>query len=218
MPVKFYSLCYYFSDKTRTIERRQQDWDIFHLIKAVKGEQVNGTFTLNVSGQARRFDRSNASDAARIAINTLGKRVSDLTQGNIVLVPVPNSYVTRSVPDFGTLRIARRVAEVVGERAEVKHMLCWKQAMEKSRKGGTRDKFQLFRNLSLIGSVDNRPHILIDDVCTTGAHFMSAAARLRNAGANVAFAACIGRTTNVQHERMITDIEENLFGASLLRG
>ncbi|MGY0793117.1 phosphoribosyltransferase [Azospirillum argentinense] len=180
------------------------------MTKAVKGEPINGYFVLRIGGQERRFQQANADEAVNVAARALAKRINEVIAGPLVLVPVPNSHVVAGLDDFRMLRFTRLIANQLGDRAQVRTLLCWRRPMARAHEGGPRDPRVLLQDLVLTAQPDNRPHVLVDDVCTTGGHFIAAAAKLRNAGAAVPLAVSVARTTDEQHDKMICRIDYEL--------
>jgi predicted amidophosphoribosyltransferase len=65
---------------------------------------------------------------------------------------------------------------------------------------GGRDKVALQNGLmSAVESLSGQSVVLIDDVCTSGAHLIACANFLRAQGASVSTALCLARTVNAQH-------------------
>lgn len=211
MPLPVRAICYYFSDPERNTQWRDRDFTAYKLVKAVKGEAINGYFQLKIDNQTHRFDNTNAGEAVALGAQALAKRIADAVREPMVLVPIPNSHVTATVADFRVLQFAQLVARFLGGRAQVRTLLKWDRPMVQAHVGGERDPRVLLQRLVLAGQPDRLPHVLIDDVCTSGGHFIAAAAKLQSVGADVVLGASFARTTDNQHDRMIGPIDFELI-------
>lgn len=216
LPVK--AICYYFSSPDHDAKWRNEDYNTYKMVKAVKGEPIKGYVSLKSGGKTYKFTQENIGELVAAITNFLAKLISETGVKAPIIVPVPNSIGTRTVDDFPTHRLAVRIVAKLGDNAEVRPILRWKRQQERAHDGGTRNPHALFNELILIGNVDRgRPHILVDDVCTTGGHFTASAAKLSEAGATVVLAAAVGRTTDEQHTPNILPLDFEVPGPETLQ-
>jgi len=105
--------------------------------------------------------------------------------------------------------LAKALAVQLG--GEVWDRLRWKTIMTPSSQGGTRDPQELYDNLVVTKQPPPKGSLmLIDDVRTTGAHLLAAAARLAEKGGRVPLAICAARTVWNQDEEPFSILEEQL--------
>jgi hypothetical protein len=57
--LKVVSICSYL---TGDLKPRSNDWPAIKMVKALKGDPINGYFELLVDGVAQRFDKNNSPD------------------------------------------------------------------------------------------------------------------------------------------------------------
>lgn len=215
LPVK--AICYYFSSQDHDAKWRNEDYNTYKMVKAVKGEPIKGYVDLKVGGKIHRFTQENVGKLVTAITNSLGKLIEDTGVKAPILVPVPNSIGTRAVDEFPTHRLAAKIAARLGGAAEARPVLRWQRQQERAHDGGTRNPHVLFSELILVGDVDKgRPHILVDDVCTTGGHFTASAAKLTEAGASVVLGVAVGRTTDQQHTPNILPLDFEVSGPETL--
>ena len=61
------------------------------IVKAVKGEPINGYFDLRIKGKKHRFDQSNVDTLVTALITKMGLKLRQLLGGcNISIVPIPS--------------------------------------------------------------------------------------------------------------------------------
>jgi predicted amidophosphoribosyltransferase len=189
---------------------RGEDYDALKFVKAIKGKAINRYAHVPVGKAKRRLQEQNADDA----IGWFGEMAMAPTRDlriphPLILVPSPNSSCTTTngkVPR--TTRLAKALAVQLGE--EVWDRLRWKAIMTPSSQGGTRDPQELYDNLVVTKEPPKGSLGLIDDVRTTGAHLLAAAARLAEKGARVPLAVCAARTVWNQDEEPFSILEEQL--------
>jgi orotate phosphoribosyltransferase len=80
--------------------------------------------------------------------------------------------------------------------------------MTPSSQGGTRDPQVLYDNLVITRELPSTPIVLVDDVRTTGAHFVAAVAKLARAGVASSLALCAARRVDTQEDSPFSVREE----------
>jgi hypothetical protein len=189
---------------------RGEDYDALKFVKAIKGKPINKYAYVPVGKAKRLLQERNADDA----IGWFGEMAMAPTMDlriphPLILVPIPNSSCTNTngkVPR--TTRLAKALAVQLGQ--EVWDRLRWKTIMTPSSQGGTRDPQELYDNLVVTKEPPKGSLVLIDDVRTTGAHLLAAAARLVEKGARVPLAVCAARTVWNQDEEPFSILDEQL--------
>jgi predicted amidophosphoribosyltransferase len=126
---------------------------------------------------------------------------------DLVFIPVPNRKALRSNSVLPrTLLLAKAIAERLDD-AKVFDCLRWEKPMEKR----IRDPRFLYENLAFIGRrIPEGTPILVDDVRTTGAHLLAAAAKLKDKGVRCKRAITCGRTPLQQESAPFSVLEEEL--------
>lgn len=197
MPLEVICFCSYLVTNDHSVWR-SQDHIATKFVKALKGEQLKGYAYVPVLGARQYLGNGNLDDS----IEWFGDMVAHYMQENgleppFVLVPVPNSGNTRKSPKPRTFKLAKAIAEKIGN-TEIADCLRWKEDLGSARKGGgTRDAGILYRNLVVTEELDESlPHILIDDALASGGHLQACAAKLESEGATVAMAFCGGDTVH----------------------
>jgi hypothetical protein len=172
---------------------------VLRFVHALKRRDLGGTADVLLQrGQPkRRLAEQNAGDAfdwfAEMVVAVLR---DELATTRVVLVPIPDCGCTEDVVESRTsalaMAVARRAPAVV-----VSDILRWRRRMPSARSGqGSRNPVSIYQNLRLRsgwGPV-SRPHVLVDDVVTTGGHLRACAAFLHNHGARVERAICAARS------------------------
>jgi hypothetical protein len=177
--LKLITLCSYLT--ARPAEWRQGDYDASKMVKALKGDPINGYFDFKIGDKVIRFTQANVGDFVKRIPRALAKMIARQVDGPATLVPIPNAHVTDpAAADFRTLDLARSVAAASGGKLTVVPALVFKEPQQKSRKGGPRsaDHFeQAYRQASGVRG----PIVLLDDVCTSGGHLIGAYRKLHRA-------------------------------------
>lgn len=192
---------------------RQSDWDAYKFVHATKGNPVRGYASIPVVGRRRRLNSSNAASAA----TWFGEMVENYLDSEGIrppfgLVPIPTSSFTKSTPGSPTTaKLAKAIAQQVGQGAKAVDCLRWKKVLPSaSKQGGPRDARTLYDNLLLIRDLEPGPHILVDDVLTGGGHMQACTAFLEEKGATVILGVCAGRTVHEQPRDPFRIIVEEL--------
>jgi hypothetical protein len=85
------------------------------MVKALKGNAINGHFFYEIAGKLKRFDQSNIQEFVDRIPRALAKNIARHIDGQATLVPIPNAHVVASdSPDFAPLswpRLSPRIAE-----------------------------------------------------------------------------------------------------------
>jgi hypothetical protein len=172
---------------------------VLRFVHALKRRDLGGTADVLLQrGQPkRRLEEQNAGEAfdwfAEMVVPVLR---DELATTRVVLVPVPDCGCTEDVVESRTsalaIAVARRAPAVV-----VSDILRWRRRMPSARSGqGSRSPVSIYQNLRLRSGWGplSRPHVLVDDVVTTGGHLRACAAFLHNHGARVERAICAARS------------------------
>lgn len=209
MPVRTVCFCKY-------LTRGSWDPQFFHsykFIQSLKPKDIKGYAWVPVRGVKRRLTNVNRA----LAFDWFGQMVADYLSANQMsgpyrFVPIPNHECTVSLgtaPD--TIRLAEAIVRQVGGVACVIDCLRWKEDLGSASSGeGPREPEILYPNLVLTQSIESAPHILVDDVLTTGGHVQACETMLAGHGASVQLAACAGRTVHVAEGEPFQLIELDL--------
>jgi hypothetical protein len=180
-------------------EWRQSDHDASKMVKALKGDPINGYFTAVIGNIPVRFDKSNVGVFLKRIPLAIAKVIALELDGPATLVPIPNSHVTAAcASDFPTFSLAKDVAAASQGKLTAVPALVFEEAQQKSRTGGPRNADHFERVYQINDDVEG-PIILIDDVCTSGGHLIGAYRKLQSPPKReVAFACAFGRSTREQ--------------------
>lgn len=200
--LKLISLCAYLTDSEA--EWRAEDHRATKMVKAIKGDPINGWFHSYVGGQRRVYDQNNVQDFVSRIPPALAKNILRHHDGEGTIVPIPNSHVVSpTTPGFKTHDLAKEVAKASGGKLKVAPALVFHEVQKKSREGGPRHASH-FEAAYKIQQRPKGPIILLDDVCTTGGHIVAAHWLLhREEDSPVVLACTFGRTTKQQHDEPI---------------
>jgi hypothetical protein len=166
----------------------QPFYDTHKLVTALKGETVKGFVNIKLGGKTVEMRDANKD----LAADWFGERVAELK-----FTPDLPYYIS-CLPDSNCTLEAKRTSKIgrlaLAIQAHVPQMnivdmFRFKTPMPKSHETNMRDPAILFSALEIISlpPVDGRV-ILLDDVCTSGAHIAAAAAHLK--GERPVLAAC----------------------------
>ena len=188
---------------------RDGDYNALKFVKAIKGLPVNMYARVPVCGVIHLLEQSNAEEA----IEWFGQLGAEYILAQnlarpITFVPVPNSSC--AVPNAAIPR-TRLLAQALADRIGGAHVwdgLRWATVMMPSSQGGTRDPQVLYDNLVVTGQLPSTQVILVDDVRTTGAHFVAALAKLARGGVACSLALCAARRVDTQEDAPFSVREE----------
>jgi len=120
----------------------------------------------------------------------------------ITLIPMPNSdcYIG-SGEGPRTTALASAITKHL-RNATVVDAMRWRACQTPAHEGGARDPEALYRALVLLLPIPEKGTlIIVDDVLTTGAHALAAAAKVSTERNPCRLAICLGRTVWQQHDR-----------------
>jgi hypothetical protein len=185
------------------------------MVKALKGDPVNGYFELSVDGIAHRFDKSNVGQFLDLVPRAMAAAILPRFEGNATLVPIPNSHVLRpDEPNFPTLKLATGMAAASGGRLTAAVALVFKEPQEKARKGGPRGAAHLQEAYQIVGNVEG-PIILVDDVWTLGGHLRAACWKLASPRRPIILASTVAHTTH-EHVDQPVGVQERTIDLTRL--
>jgi len=191
--LKVVSLCSYL---TGDLKPRPSDWSAIKMVKALKGDPINGYFELSVEGVNHRFDKNNVGEFLDLVPRAMAAAILPRIEGTATLVPIPNSHVLRpDEPNFPTLKLATEIAAASGGRLRAAVALVFKKPQEKARKGGPRGAAHLQEAYQIVGNVEG-PIILVDDVWTLGGHLRAACWKLASPRRSIILASTVAHTTD----------------------
>lgn len=199
------------------VQWRAEDYAASKLIKAVKGENINGYAWIPAGNTTRRLDNGNASEAIGWCADRMANTLQALLgNGSITLVPIPCSNSLKGSPIKGPpWHLARALANRLGKSTGLVNLLQWTSYLGSARSGqGVRDPAVLEQHLSIDGPVPQSGGsevVLVDDVYTSGGHIRACVRRLRAAGAKVDVALAAGRTVDGSpNDDAFAEIHENI--------
>jgi hypothetical protein len=180
------------------------------MVKALKGDPINGYFEHKIAGKLRRFDQSNITEFVDRIPPALFRLIMRHHDEPATIVPIPNSHVIApNTAGFRTRDLANKIAAESGGRFTVAPALVFHEVQQKSREGGPRnpghfaEAYRVVRNL-------RGPIILLDDVCTSGGHLVAAHRVLNRESSPVILATTFGRSTKEQLKEPIGIREEEI--------
>jgi hypothetical protein len=160
-------------------------------LAAKPGGPDSGYLLVNGTEPKRLLRPKNANEAFDWYAEMATKWIrTELGTMRVVLVPIPNSDCTQLVAASRTRALADAIIEHVSAPI-VADVLRWRHVMVPAHRGGPRTPELLYPELRLKPpnwTPTVRPHVLIDDVSTSGGHIRACAALLVSRGANVALA------------------------------
>ncbi|WP_434904978.1 hypothetical protein [Bradyrhizobium sp. HKCCYLS20291] len=199
--LKLISLCDYLTDTD--VRWRKEDFRAHKMVKALKGDPINGYFSSRVGGKWREYDKTNVQQFVDRLPRALFANIRRFFADDATIVPIPNSHVVSvDTPEFKTLEIAEKIAHNSKGLFAAVPALVFKKAQQKSRLGGPRDAAHFEEAYKITASLEG-PIILYDDVCTTGGHLIAAYHRLNSKKSPVVLACTFGRSTKQQAENPV---------------
>ena len=206
--LKLISICAYLTE-TDT-KWRTEDHRALKMVKAIKGDPINGYFSSPVGGKWRRYDQSNVHEFVDRVPRALATNILRHHDAAATIVPIPNSHVTSTTTaGFNTLELAQKIAQHSGGKFTVSPALVFNEVQKKSREGGPRDASH-FETAYRVTQFVKGPIILLDDVCTGGGHLIAAYRRLHGKDSPVMLACTFGRSTKEQFENPVGLRQEEL--------
>jgi hypothetical protein len=206
------SLCSYL---TGDLKARPIDWPAIKMVKALKGDPINGYFDLSVDGVSHRFNKDNVSQFLEIVPRAMASAILSRIEGTAILVPIPNSHVLRpDEPNFSTLKLATGIAAASDGCLKAAVALVFKEPQEKARKGGPRSAAHLEEAYRIIGNVEG-PIVLVDDVWTLGGHLKAACWKLASSRRSVILACTVAHTTH-EHVDKPVGVQEHTIDLARL--
>lgn len=142
----------------------------------------------------RKYNDTNYLELVAGAARAMADRVRELGIGDPIFVAVPNSGATSEVDDYATKRLVEQIAGAWGERERAFTGLRFVEPLPPVHLGGERDKRSLLQKMVLIEKLPEGRIVLVDDVCSSGAHLFAAQRFLRPRP--VEHAIVCGRTVN----------------------
>jgi hypothetical protein len=145
--LRLVTICSYLTDTSNTW--RGADHTASKMVKALKGDPINGYFDLTIKGSKRRFTQQNVAEFVAIIPEVLAQVILSKTEGSATLVPIPNSQVTHlDIAGFRTLYLARGISDHSRGRLTAIPALVFATPQTSARKGGTRNKTHIGGSLS----------------------------------------------------------------------
>jgi hypothetical protein len=184
------------------------------MVKALKGDPINGYFYHTIAGVRRRFDQNNVGEFVDRIPHGLATNIARQQVGRASLVPIPNSHVTSvKTPNFKTFELAKKVAAKSNGELTAVPALVFQVPQIKSREGGPRSPDH-FEDAYTLATRVKGTIILLDDVCTGGGHLIGAFWKLHSPpDRNVVLACTFGRTTS-EHVKEPIALEEKFLDVS----
>jgi hypothetical protein len=178
----------------------QENWDARVIVEAIKGDNFKGYANVNIGVKRYSIDYANRLNAIEWFADMVKKDTA--FKGNYTLCPIPDSTCTVKAGRCSKVQVlAERLA------ASIPNLSIWDglrfiREMPKSRTTGMRDEATLFKALRVTSSPPDEFIILLDDVCTTGAHARAAARILQDRGVKNICAMSVARTMLLPDEKV----------------
>lgn len=187
----------------RYLTSRDVEWSDDHfkaqgIVRALKGESFKGNRFLHVDGKLRSLTAENPELAVEWFASSAAVGIDFAAR--TMLVPMPDSECTTNC---GRDSKVKRLAEALVARVPklgIWDGLRFRQAMQKSRENRQEEQV-LFLAMHVTLPLPTGPLLILDDVCTRGAHARAAFRRLRASGATAGIQAIsAARTTHDPNE------------------
>jgi hypothetical protein len=190
---------------------RRADYDSTHLVKAVKGLELNPKAWVMIDGTNCKIVESNKDQAIKWFASWAAAKIIALGAQPKVLIPIPSSKtIVASPEDFRTFKIAQEIAARV-PKATATSLLRFIEPRPSSREeGGSRDPEVLYSNMILTGAIPAGQIILIDDIMTSGGHFIASSWELDDHGRDAKLALACGRSLDAQIDDPFTVAPEDV--------
>lgn len=131
-----------------------------------------------------------------------------------LLVPVPSSTHTTLGSPFTGSKLVEAIAARTPQDSDIaaSPVLAFKNKMPRASVGesGGRDRSLIRTALYCESDLEGRSIVLVDDIRTTGAHFLACADFLRERGASVGLALSVACTVTTQHPTPLFIAAEDL--------
>jgi len=215
--MRLHAICYYRGNsETWTDGWKDEDYRARNLVKAIKKLAFNGHSDFTVNRKSYRVDST--ANGQQIALSlvaaTLANRIAAAGYAAANIVPIPSSTTTDPNLDFTGKRIADAIQKS-NDKLISYPILCFDEEQASSSSGGGgRNSYNIERHLISVTHQPNQPIVLLDDVCSTGAHLIAAARLFRKHGAEVADAFVVGRTALTRPQKMFSVSTEELDTSS----
>ena len=182
----------------------QDQWRARDIVQAVKGKSFDGYVYLTVRGANRLLDKDNPEVAFEWFVEQVQTTTHFSSKLKHYICPIPDSKCTvLSGRPSKTMRLANALVGVLPQLG-IWDSLRFYQEMPKSSEVNMRDEEALFQALRTLSKPPKGRIILLDDVCTTGAHARAAARELTRVGATNIVSMSVART--------MLNPEETVFG------
>jgi hypothetical protein len=203
MSLKNISFCRYLADIR--FPWGQANYDVAKIVRALKEEEFNGYADLRFGTTSKRLTPENPLIATEWFVETVKEQVR-FSEGSYILCPIPDSQCTPTsthVPR--TLRLAQALSQRI-PRLKVWHHLKFAKPMPRK----LRNEEFIYQNMVCPEQVPVGYLILLDDVCTTGAHARAAQRRLLQCGGQRMCAMSVARTIIAPEDKLFGFREDTL--------
>lgn len=182
----------------------QEQWQARDIVRSIKGEAFGGHVDLVIGGKNRTLDQAHSELAFYWFAETVEKQTKFEGTAGYALCPIPDRLCTATCGRSSkTMKIAEALASRL-PKLKVWDGLRFTREMASTRSTNMRDPEKIFQALTLISRIPDKYIILLDDVCTTGAHARAAARIIRKNGNQHVCAMSVART--------MLDSDEKVFG------
>ena len=193
----------------RFLTSTEQTWTTDHwrardIVRAIKGETFGGYVELKIKNTWHTIDAAHPQVAYDWFADRVAAETSFDSKTTFYLCPIPDSECTVSAARPSK---TMRLAEILVARIpalEIWDGIRFRRKMPKSRESNMRNEAVLFEALHSRSHIPSGCIILLDDVCTTGAHARAAARTLKRGGAGTVCSMSVART--------MLDPNEQVFG------